>query len=437
MKRVLCALLAMLTLATGLSFPVTAAEATTSAASASTVDGFDILVTDSETLSGWQSFEGEGLPAKKLVAMNGHGNVMSLTHSGTMYAGGGWANPNGNGAKPTNGVKLAYLSSTPYDISDMNYFVFDVYVSHPDKISNKNFFVELSSAGKNDKEENSIEATLAAMKGEPIVAGWNRIYLDLDSLSECTGSDAGKPAMNEKKWNFFRIYNQTAFNAGEKFVLAFDNVGFAFEKYTPDLEEFETQFTVLGATETPYLVSAGSVNGTSGRYADKQTKIVYKYHLEQLTKAEQILWTARVYNQFHLEASLDGTNYETVYRYNVDLDTLIESGNNNANTAFKGWQMSGLGTTDMTFNLTETVDKLVCELGGKRMLFDGESVPAGAKIVASTSTDYVKQGNTSLKTTSPQVRLEATFDAMDVSASENGYLHMWVDVTDFDNINRG
>ena len=181
---------------------------------------------------------------------------------------------------------------------------------------------------------------------------------------------------------------------------------------------------MLGATETPYLVWAGSVTGTSGRYADKQTKIVYKYPLEQLTKAEQILWTARVYNQFHLEASLDGTNYETVYRYNVDLDTLIESGNNNANTAFKGWQMSGLGTTDMTFNLTETVDKLVCELGGKRMLFDGESVPAGVVCEMVTSTEHVKEGKTSLKSTSAQVRLETNFGRTDISAYENGYLHM-------------
>ena len=290
MKKVLSAVLALLLLVTGFVFP-TAAETAAKAAQTGAVEGFDILVTDSETLKGWQSFEGEGLPAKQLVAMSGHGNVMSLTHSGTMYAGGGWANPNGNGTKPTNGVKLAYLASTPYDISDMNYFVFDVYVSHPDKISNKNFFVELSSAGKNDKEENSIEATLAAMKGEPIHVGWNRIYLDLDSIPKGTGSDTGKPAMNEKKWNFFRIYNQTGFDAGEELVLAFDNVGFALQKPTADLEEHKVTFRTYAAEETPYYVSGGSKDGTS-RYADKTAQIVYCYPLEQLARAERILWTA-------------------------------------------------------------------------------------------------------------------------------------------------
>jgi hypothetical protein len=54
-----------------------------------------------------------------------------------------------------------------------------------------------------------------------------------------------------------------------------------------------------------------------------------------------------------------------------------------------------------------------------------------------TSTDHVKQGNTSLKSNSNQVRIEVVFDPTDITGYENGYLHMWVYVTDFSNINRG
>ena len=194
MKRLVCMALALVLALGGMVFPTAAAEP--SATGASTVEGFDILVTDSESLSGWQSYGGEGISVAKLTAMAGHGNVAAWTFAGTMYAGGGWAHPNGNGTKPTNGIKLSYLSSTRYDISSMNYFVFDVYVSHPDKLVGKDFYIELSSAGKNDVQENSIRGTLAAFKGEPIVVGWNRIYLSLDSLDKGTGSDTGKPAMD-------------------------------------------------------------------------------------------------------------------------------------------------------------------------------------------------------------------------------------------------
>ncbi len=372
MKKVLSAVLALLMVVTGFVFP-TAAETSAQAAEASRGEGFDILVTDSETLSGWQSFEGEGLPAKELVAMSGRGNAVSLTHSGIMYAGGGWAHPSGSGTQPTNGVKLAYKAAAPYDISDMNYFVFDIYVSHPDKMASTTFYVELCSSGKNDNAENSICATLANMKGEALCVGWNRIYLSLDSLSVGTGTDG--VAMNDAAWNFVRIYNQDAFDAGEELVLAFDNVGFAKQKYTPDLEEFVTQFTIFGSDEASYLDNAASANGTTGRYADKDAKLVYKYPVEQLAKAERVLWTARCYNQLLLEVSVDGVSYTPVYAYNTDLDALIASGDNSGNSELAGWQMKGLPSTDMTFNLTEIVGRLATETSDTLYVRIGDSYP--------------------------------------------------------------
>ena len=92
---------------------------------------------------------------------------------------------------------------------------------------------------------------------------------------------------------------------------------------------------------------------------------------------------------------------------------------------------------DKTDDKVEPENTQKPDADGVLMLLDGESVPAGTKIEMTTSTDYVKQGKTSLKSTSTQVRLETNFGRTDISAYENGYLHMWVYVTDFANINRG
>ena len=184
MKRVWCAALALLMIVTGMTFPI-AAETAVPTAETRAVEGFDILVTDSENealssmrgdaknIAGWKHYDEDGLPTPQLVEMSGHGQVVSITYSGRLYSGGGWGHPNGNGTKPTNGMMLSYRAAQAYDISDMNYFVFDVYVSHPDKIeaADKTFYVELSSAGRNDVCENSVKTRLSTMKGEPLCAG--------------------------------------------------------------------------------------------------------------------------------------------------------------------------------------------------------------------------------------------------------------------------
>lgn len=374
-NRVLSALLALLMVVAGLAFPVAAEDAVT--ASATAVEGFDILVTDSETLSGWQSFESEGLPAKQLVAMDGHGNVVSLTHSGMLYANGGWSHPNGSGVKPTNGVKLSYTPSAPINISGMNYFVFDLYVSHPDKIQDQKFYVELSSSGRSDVEENSITTTLAEMNGGDIMVGWNRIYLSLDSLSKATGADTSRLPMDETQWDFFRIYNHTAFDAGEEFVLAIDNIGFAMDIYEPDVEEFVTEFTVFDASEELYRVSggSGSPNSHSGRFNDKTNKTVYAYSIEHLNQVERVIWSAEFNNQLSVEVSLDGTNYEPVFFWNCDLDELITSGDTHTNTAYRGWQMKGMTTRMLYFNLTEYVKANATETSEKLYIRLGDSYP--------------------------------------------------------------
>ena len=78
---------------------------------------------------------------------------------------------------------------------------------------------------------------------------------------------------------------------------------------------------------------------------------------------------------------------------------------------------------------------------GKHVLFDGETVPAGMTIPGTkgftVSSDYVKEGKGAILSGEIQVRLVYNFDALDISAYEGGYLHMWVYVTDYDTIKSG
>ena len=205
MKRVLSLTLALLMLVTGWIMPVSASET-------ATVEGFDILVTDGETTSGYLTQE-EGIPAPTLnqTLAPTRGGVVAFTHAGSLYAEGGWRHPAGSGTKPTNGVKIAYKPATAYDVSAMNYFVFDLYVSHPDKISGVNFWFELTSGGKSDVQEHNFYGTLEAMKGSTLYVGWNRIYLALDRLTQPSDIAEG---LNTSAWNYFRLYNSTAFDAG-------------------------------------------------------------------------------------------------------------------------------------------------------------------------------------------------------------------------------
>ena len=96
MKKVLSVFLTFLMLVTATIVPVIAAPE--SQAAAELPEGFDILVTDSETSSGWIGYHTDengltGRPAPTLTAMPNRGNVITYTCDGIMYAGGGWSGP--------------------------------------------------------------------------------------------------------------------------------------------------------------------------------------------------------------------------------------------------------------------------------------------------------------------------------------------------------
>ena len=183
-----------------------------------------VIITDGSDLAGWAGEGGSGIPEPVLNETLDDYPVVSFTYAGEIFNEGGWKNPNGDGAKPTNGVKIHYrVAKTDveaYDLTGMSYLIFDLYVSDPAMVEGVTFWLELTSSGTQDKEERNWRKTLTEYVGGEVVAGWNRIELDLSS----TTSDSG---FNVANWNFMRIFNSQGFNAGEGFTLAFKNVYFS------------------------------------------------------------------------------------------------------------------------------------------------------------------------------------------------------------------
>ena len=72
------------------------------------------------------------------------------------------------------------------------------------------------------------------------------------------------------------------------------------------------------------------------------------------------------------------------------------------------------------------------------VLLDGENETRVLEAKAQRNATYVKQGGYSVQTTTTnEMRLVYKFEARDMSAYKDGYLHMWIYVSDFENIKGG
>lgn len=102
------------------------------------------------------------------------------------------------------------------DISDMDYFVFDLYVSDIDLFNSKvSGAIELTSSANWDVAE--ISYALSNLKNV-ISTGWNRIAIPISSFSHFSSNDT---VFEPKKVNFFRIYTECS-----KLGIAVGNLAF-------------------------------------------------------------------------------------------------------------------------------------------------------------------------------------------------------------------
>ena len=73
--------------------------------------------------------------------------------------------------------------------------------------------------------------------------------------------------------------------------------------------------TINGTADDGYYLNGGSVSGTS-RYADRSAKVVFMYPVTGAANSDLITLTMSPTAQFHLEVSVDNTNWVTAFRYN-------------------------------------------------------------------------------------------------------------------------
>lgn len=212
-------------------------------------------ITDGSTLSGWSNDSGAydvtGIPEPALDETLDDYPVVSFTYVGEVYANGGYSKP--EGVEKTNGVKIAYAVKKDettevesYDLTGMNYLIFDMYISDASVLENKIFWIELTSKGGPDHEERGYKKPIQELKGSALVDGWNTFELALDSHTNNTEGD-----LNFAAWDFIRIHNADAFDAGDGLTLAIKNMYFCEVSVTQPSTEPETPVTPPDEPATP------------------------------------------------------------------------------------------------------------------------------------------------------------------------------------------
>lgn len=225
-----------------------------------------LAVSDGSTLEGWSNYSkaDSGIPAAVInteIDPDGKGAV-AVTMVGEVYANGGYKNPAGNGVTPTNGFMLAYQVAKDtvagvqsYDLTGMSYLVFDMYVSDAAALGATEFYFELTSSGKPDVQERSWRKTLPQLKGSALTDGWNHFEIALDSYTT-----EKEPVLNMSAWNFFRVYNATAIQAGEGVTVAFKNLGFTAGATQGDGSGAESYAPVDGVISLPLFGFTDYIN---------------------------------------------------------------------------------------------------------------------------------------------------------------------------------
>jgi hypothetical protein len=220
------------------------------------------------------------------------------------------------------------------DVSEMDFFRFDIYVEEFNAASCAQWCVELTSSGEYDNEEHQYLGTFAGLG-----AGWNTISLRLVSFQDKN--------MDLSHFNYFRLFNDSVISTGSDFVFKIDNIRFekaaeASSGYTGPVEEYP--FIVLdNDSELDYLVrSSASTSGTAFRFCDTTAEVVYKFSVVNRYSATEVLFTAMLSQQLLLQVSQDDENWQTVFAYEYDENKNPDQG--------MGWNKT------MTFDLTPYLD---------------------------------------------------------------------------------
>ncbi len=125
-----------------------------------------------------------------------------------------------SGAEPNffNTIRFLYYTATPYDLSDIKYIEFDLYISNASMYSSasNSIMVEICSSGRQDANEISTDIR------PELVDGWNHIKIEFAKLK------SGSPEpFDITAWNFFRLCVNGPYDTGsDELTMAIANLTF-------------------------------------------------------------------------------------------------------------------------------------------------------------------------------------------------------------------
>ena len=120
--------------------------------------------------------------------------------------------------------KYSAHSGYTYDLTDMNYLCFDLYVSDTTATAAMPMELELRAPGGYDDKEAVYRPSLRALKGETLVNGWNHFEIPLTVFGSTLTEDI------RSQVNYMRLYNRTAEKTGyegETLTMMMRNVYFS------------------------------------------------------------------------------------------------------------------------------------------------------------------------------------------------------------------
>jgi len=216
----------------------------------------------------------------------------------------------GVGAEEIMAVYNPDMQGKSYDVSDMDFIVFDIYVTDKLLVARTEFCLELGSAGMPDEQEHEYIGCFGGL-GD----GWNTVVVRLGSFQSKN--------MDLTCFNYFRLYNTSPTTSDKEFVLKIDNI--RFEKaaklesdYDGPLEE-HLFFVLDDDTESEYMINCtAQASGTAFWFCDTTSEVVYKFSVTNRYSANKVLFTAMLSQQLLLQVSQDGESWENVYEYEYD-----------------------------------------------------------------------------------------------------------------------
>ena len=126
-------------------------------------------------------------------------------------------------------VKMLYRSPQPYDVSNMNYVAFDLYISDVDAVANVKFELELRSSYGNDYNELRMTRPLRDYTENSLVDGWNHFQIPLSDF-EVHDRVGDSVSVDLTRWHYLRFFNsqtQTLGTQGQTTTLMIKNLYFS------------------------------------------------------------------------------------------------------------------------------------------------------------------------------------------------------------------